>query len=157
MLILGIDPGLDGALAFFRVSDGNLSVVDMPTVEVKRGKKSKREIEPATLARWVTYGLVTHVVVERVNASPQMGVTSAFSFGRSMGVIEGIIAARSLPVTYVQPAVWTKVMRTREGKDGSRLRAIELFPNYGQLFARKKDDGRADAALLAYWYAMQVS
>jgi crossover junction endodeoxyribonuclease RuvC len=48
-------------------------------------------------------------------------------------------------------------MRTREGKDGSRLRAIELFPNYGQLFARKKDDGRADAALLAYWYAMQVS
>ena len=38
------------------------------------------------------------------------------------------------------------------GKDASRMRAMELFPSKAELFKRAKDDGRADAALIAYWY-----
>jgi crossover junction endodeoxyribonuclease RuvC len=40
-------------------------------------------------------------------------------------------------------------MRVRGGKDGSRERAAAIYPVKAQLFARKKDDGRSDAALIA--------
>jgi crossover junction endodeoxyribonuclease RuvC len=55
-------------------------------------------------------------------------------------------------VSIVTPQAWQKAAGVRGGKDGARQRACELFPNYAGLFARKKDDGRADAACMA-WYA----
>jgi crossover junction endodeoxyribonuclease RuvC len=79
------------------------------------------------------------------------GVTSVFSFGRSFGMIEGILAAFKLPVTFVAPATWVKGVGRGQGKDASRARAMELFPDYQDQFKRVKDDGRADAALIAYW------
>ena len=82
---------------------------------------------------------------------PGQGVSSMFAFGRNVGTIEGIMAGLVWPVCYVTPQAWQKAVSVRQGKDGSRLRAIELFPSYAQLFARKKDDGRSDAALIA-WY-----
>ena len=156
-IFIGIDPGLSGAIAFFDVEKGHLSVGDMPVVEVKRNNKVKREVSPAALADILRAGIgpfspVTHAVLERVGAMPGQGVTSVFSFGRSVGIVEGILASLYIPVTIVQPQAWQKAAGVRGGKDGSRLRASELFPNYAELFARKKDDGRADAALMA-WYA----
>jgi hypothetical protein len=56
------------------------------------------------------------------------------------------------PSTYVTPAAWTKSVGRAAGKDASRMRAMELFPSKAELFKRAKDDGRADAALIAYWY-----
>jgi crossover junction endodeoxyribonuclease RuvC len=47
-------------------------------------------------------------------------------------------------------------LQVREGKDGSRLRAAELMPRHAALFTRKADDGRAEAALLAYGGAAQL-
>ena len=156
-IFIGIDPGLSGAIAFFDVEKGQLSVGDMPVVEVKRNNKVKREVSPAALADILRSGIgpfgpVTHALLERVGAMPGQGVTSVFSFGRSVGIVEGILASLYIPVTIVQPQAWQKAAGVRGGKDGSRLRACELFPNYATLFARKKDDGRADAALMA-WYA----
>ena len=152
MIYIGIDPGLDGAIAYFNVEDGHLSIVDMPTFEVKRNNKLKREVNPAGVAHELTVANVGGVVLERVGAMPGQGVTSVFSFGRSTGIIEGILAAYEMPVSIVTPQVWQKAAVVRGGKDGSRMRACELFPNFATLFARKKDDGRADAALMA-WYA----
>jgi hypothetical protein len=75
-----------------------------------------------------------------------------FNFGRSAGLIEGCIVAKNIPHTYVTPATWTKAVGRAAGKDASRMRAMELFPAKADLFKRAKDDGRADAALIAYWY-----
>jgi crossover junction endodeoxyribonuclease RuvC len=75
-----------------------------------------------------------------------------FNFGRSAGIIEGVVAALQRPYTYVTPAVWTKAVGRAAGKDASRMRAMELLPAKADLFKRAKDDGRADAALIAYWY-----
>jgi len=75
-----------------------------------------------------------------------------FNFGRSAGIIEGVVAAMHFPSTYVTPAAWTKAVGRAAGKDASRMRAMELFPSKADLFKRAKDDGRADAALIAYWY-----
>jgi hypothetical protein len=39
----------------------------------------------------------------------------------------------------------------RENKDASRQKASMLFPKFAHLWARKKDDGRAEAVLLAHY------
>jgi len=149
-MIVGIDPGASGAVAIFDPEAGTLEVYDMPTVQVERGGKTKREISAPLLA---------HILrdddciawLEKVGAMPGQGVSSMFQFGRSVGTVEGVLAALQMPLNYVTPQAWQKAVGVRGGKDGSRLRAIELFPKYANLFARKKDDGRAEAALIA-WY-----
>lgn len=149
-MIVGIDPGASGALAFFDAQAGRLCVVDMPVLEVLRGGKAKREINPTLLADTIRQQAPRVAYVEKVGAMPGQGVSSMFQFGRGVGMVEGVLAALAVPVVYVTPQRWQKDVGLRGGKDGARLRAIELFPGFAQLFARKKDDGRADAALIAW-------
>jgi crossover junction endodeoxyribonuclease RuvC len=80
-----------------------------------------------------------------------------FSFGRSAGVIEGVLAALMVPQTFVQPAVWTRAITRGIGKDASRSRAMELYPSHQKEFARAKDDGRADAVLIGFWYLRELT
>ena len=152
--VIGIDPGISGAIAFFE--DGVLDcVVDMPTLKIASGKTMKSHISAVTLVDildgWYPRN-EAHVVIEKVGAMPGQGVSSMFNFGRSAGIIEGVVAAMHFPSTYVTPAAWTKAVGRAAGKDASRMRAMELFPTRAELFKRAKDDGRADAALIAYWY-----
>lgn len=154
-MILGIDPGLKGALAFFDYEKGELTIFDMPVNEVERNGKKKRELSPQQLALLLRGVDVRRAIVEKVAARPGQGVTSMFGFGRSFGVVEGVLAALNIPVTYVTPQEWRKSMHVREGKDGSRQRACELFPKYADSFARVKDDGRAEACLIAYHGALK--
>ena len=72
-------------------------------------------------------------------------------FGRVVGEIEDIIAALAIPVTFVRSVTWRRAFTVLAGKDGSRLRASELLPAYAERFRRKRDDGRAEAALMALW------
>jgi len=153
--VIGIDPGISGAIAIFE--DGRLDTIhDMPTLKIASGKTMKSHISAIGLTRiletsTLVHGSV-HIVIEKVGAMPGQGVTSMFNFGRSAGIIEGVVAALQRPYTYVTPATWTKAVGRAAGKDASRMRAMELFPSKADLFKRAKDDGRADAALIAYWY-----
>jgi crossover junction endodeoxyribonuclease RuvC len=149
--IIGIDPGASGAIALL-VSGVLISVHDMPTVTVERNKSQKRQVCPAGLSLLIeslTGPYVTKAICEKVGARPGQGVSSMFSFGRSVGIIEGVLAARQIPVTFVTPQAWQKQSGAAKGKDGSRQRVMELFPQEAHLFARVKDDGRADAVLIA--------
>jgi crossover junction endodeoxyribonuclease RuvC len=151
--VIGIDPGISGAIAFF--VDGVLDhVIDMPTLKIVSGKTMKSHISAVTLVDildgWSPNQ--AHIVIEKVHAMPGQGVSSMFNFGRSSGIIEGVVAAMHFPSTYVTPVTWTKAVGRAAGKDASRMRAMELFPAKADLFKRAKDDGRADAALIAYWY-----
>lgn len=152
-MILGIDPGASGALAFFNLEAGTLEIVDMPTVQVKRGAKLKNEISPQMLAAIICARKPVVAIIEKVGAMPGQGSSSMFQFGRGVGMVEGVLAALHVPTDYVTPQQWQKAVGARDGKDGNRQRAAELFPAYAHLFARKKDDGRADAALMAWWRA----
>ena len=176
MIVIGIDPGLSGAIVCRTMNQdgtpGSARIYDMPTIEVQRGGKSKREVNPAMLASvlrsesagdlasWspssASNFMRLHAFVERVGAMPGQGVSSVFSFGRSVGIVEGVLAALSIPMTIVPPQTWQKAVNTRDGKDGSRLRAMELFPHEAAFFERKRDDGRADAALIAYYGCIQL-
>lgn len=153
--ILAIDPGLTGALAVY---DGkHLNVMDMPTYTV-RGKTRVNLHELA--ANVCALDLVRTAVVEHVGAMPKQGVGSAFNFGFTTGAIHGILAALGFETHTVPPAQWrfgVGLNRVdgadhKARKSSSRARAIELFPEYAHLFARVKDDGRADAALMAWWF-----
>jgi crossover junction endodeoxyribonuclease RuvC len=148
---IGIDPGLSGAIAI--ISPESLKIFDMPTMTVERNGKAKRQVSASELAEmlYLYSGRDCHVYCERVGAMAGQGVTSVFSFGRSFGMIEGILAAFKMPVTFVPPATWVKAVGRGQGKDASRARAMELFPSDQDQFKRVKDDGRADAALIAYW------
>ena len=154
-IFIGIDPGASGAISFFNPSLGELRIMDMPIVEVSRGNKTKKEISPAILVSMIRAELSDQskyiVTLEKVGAMPGQGVSSMFQFGRGVGMIEGVCAGLQLPISYVTPQAWQKAVGMRAGKDGARERAMQLFPAYAHLFARKKDDGRADAALISYW------
>jgi crossover junction endodeoxyribonuclease RuvC len=153
--ILGIDPGLGGALALL-TSLGDFTVTDMPVLEIERGGKSKRELDIGALAARICEMAPTHAVIERVGARPGQGVTSMFAFGRGVGQFEGVIAACRVPVSYVSPPTWRRAMSVPPGKDGSRLRASQLLPAYAERWRRAKDDGRAEAALIALWGLLHV-
>lgn len=149
MQILGIDPGAGGALALIETSQNTLTLIDMPIVEVKRGPRIVRQVSAPLIAEALRPYLITHAFIEKVGAMPGQGVSSMFAFGRAAGVLEGVLAGLQIPMTLVTPQEWQKHMRVVGGKDGARARAAQLFPKYADQFSRKKDDGRADAALLA--------
>jgi crossover junction endodeoxyribonuclease RuvC len=147
---LGIDVGLNGAIAL--VVDGELiSVVDMPTVTLDRNGKAKRQVSVPELVQIVKDFDPTDAFVEKVFAMAGQGVTSVFSFGRSLGVVEGVLTTMKIKTTLMTPQTWQKGLGMTGGKDGSRARAMELFPEQTALFKRVKDDGRSDAALIALW------
>jgi len=124
-----------------------LSVIDMPQ---EPGSGGKTAVSPAGVARIVDATAPDYTVIEDVTSSPQMGVTSAFNFGRSLGIVEGACASRSI-LTKVRPQVWKAATKTPKDKNLARRRAMQLFPCAYDLFSRAKDDGRAEAALLCFY------
>lgn len=147
MNIVGVDPGLSGALAMIDTDDWTIRIEDMPR-EV--GMAGKNAVSPTGVVNLMNRFVPDYVFVEEVWSSPQMGVTSAFSFGRSLGIILGASASRSM-LTLVKPTVWKSSTHTPRDKGQARRRAQELFPSACHLFARTKDDGRAEAAILAFY------
>src|SRR5207253_1693340 len=86
--------------------------------------------------------------VEDVHAMPKQGVVSSFGFGRSVGVVHGVLAALGYPSTRIAPEVWKRQMNLIGAvKDASRTRALKYFPRAP--LDLKKHDGRAEALLLA--------
>ena len=150
MRVIGIDCGLSGAIAL--LENGKLvSVHDMPTLTIESNKKAKRQVSAPMLAAIIGQIKPDHAYVEKPASRPGQSVVAMFGFGRSLGVVEGVLAALQVPCTYVAPATWTKAMSKAQGKDASRHRAMELFPEHQQLFKRVMDDGRAEASLIATW------
>ncbi len=156
MLVIGIDPGISGAICFFR--DEELKdVIDMPTMA--SGNKNKKQINGSQIYNEISSRINSYkieninVVVEQVSAMPGQGVTSMFNFGQSFGVIKGVCAAMQLPVYFVRPAKWKKHFDLiKSQKDSSRVKAIEMFPKFSSMLSRKKDSNKADAILIANYH-----
>ena len=80
---------------------------------------------------------------------PRQGVSSTFKYGVGYGTILGVCGALRLPVRHVTPAVWKRAAGLSKDKGASRRRACELWPAHSASFGRVRDDGRAEAALIA--------
>ena len=156
MLIIGIDPGITGALCFFE--DGEIKdVIEMPNMA--EGKKNKRQVNGQQIYNEIynrTGGISKKdiaVVIEQVSAMPGQGVTSMFNFGQSFGVIKGICSALSLPIYFVRPTKWKKYFNLiKTNKDASRTKVIQIYPEISSKISRKKDSNKADAILIARYF-----
>jgi hypothetical protein len=144
--ILGIDPGLTGACAFFFPSaPDRIAAEDMPLVA--------GEVDAATLAARILQMGPAFAVVERVASMPKQGVSSTFKFGASYGAIRGVLAALQIRTHLVAPVVWKKHFRLDSDKEKSRAFALRLFAASPEHFSRKRDHNRAEASLLAVYGA----
>ena len=156
MLIIAIDPGINGAICFFE--NGQVKdVLEMPTMA--EGKKNKRQVNGRQMYNELSSRIKAYntqninVIVEQVSAMPGQGVTSMFNFGQSFGVIKGICAAMQLPIFFVRPTKWKKHFELiNSQKDASRTKAIEMFPKISSILSKKKDSNKADAILIASFY-----
>lgn len=151
-LYLGIDPGSTGALAY--VGDGGgifetliFDGTQLPLIALDIQRKAPK-----------------FAVIERVGAMPGQGVSSMFKFGEQFGMVQGILAALSIPYTLVSPQTWRKEcgvvlpakvegedrnVRTRAVKQATVNEAVRHWPGSAGIFAKKKHWPIADALFLA--------
>ena len=154
MIVVGIDPGLSGAIAILE-NNKVLNIFDMPVMA--EGKKNKRQLNSAQLVNIIKDSTKPDdeiaVVVEQVNAMPGQGVTSMFNFGQTFGAIKGVCAALELPIFFVRPSKWKKHFELiNSSKDSSRTKVIEMYPSLSNQLTKKKDVNKSDAILIARFY-----
>ena len=143
MNVVGIDPGQKGGLAY--LSDYHAEAVPMPMI----GK----DLDVQKIVRMLRTQSVELVVLEKVHAMPQQGVSSMFTFGFGVGVIVGTVETLGLPLRWVTPQAWKKLVLAGTAKDKDAAIAhvrqaypgIELVPGR----ARTPHDGIADAVCIA--------
>jgi hypothetical protein len=133
--ILGIDPGATGAIAMIQPM---VETWDMPATPHDLAALL-RTFDPAT----------TMVYVEHVHSMPKQGVASTFKFGVGFGTILGALAALGIPHRLVPPQLWKRQMGVTADKASARKLAQQMYPTAS--LARVKDDGRAEALLIATW------
>ena len=157
MLIIGIDPGISGAICFFE--DGKIiDVIEMPSMS--EGKKNKKQVNGNQLYNEINSRLSgincenVCVVVEHVTAMPGQGVTSMFNFGQTFGAIKGISATLKIPIFFARPSKWKKHFELiNSSKDASRTKAIEMYPSIAGKLSKKKDVNKSDAILIARFFS----
>jgi crossover junction endodeoxyribonuclease RuvC len=158
MMIVGIDPGAKGAIAY--VDNGVLiRVVDTPSKMVVVSGKERARVDEYGLATEISHmvGPFDEAYIENVGSHPRESGAAGFAFGLACGIVRGVLGARGIPYSLVTPQEWKRGMSCPTDKNGARARAIELFPEFAAQFKRVKDDGRAEASLIAlYGYQQQM-
>jgi crossover junction endodeoxyribonuclease RuvC len=152
MIVIGIDPGLTGALACVS-STGEVRVIDLPVNE-KTGFV-KKQIDCTALRDIILINFRINklfAVVEAVHAMPTQGVSTVFSLGDTLGVIRSVLACLNIETIFVPPATWKKAMGVSKDKKQSIELAKQLHPNASKFLTRLKDHNRAEAILLAQYY-----
>ena len=150
-MIVGIDPGVTGALAFYD-NDRTLStgwlVYDMPVVG--------NILDASALQYWLLNHKPEHCYLEFVTSHPHDGRMGAFRLGGMFFAIRAVLSCCKIPYELVTPAKWKKYYHLGKDKEKSRLKALELFPKASAMLARKSDHNRAEAMLIAYYGAKNV-
>lgn len=153
-MIVGCDPGISGAIALLHDDGSFADVIDMPVIELKVNGKKRNRIVAASIARavlnWQRTGPL-HGIIEAVGPMPRDGSSQAFGMGKAAGILEGVLVALDVPISLVTPAVWKRAMGLSADKGLARMRASQTWPTHADKFKRVKDDGRAEAALIALY------
>ena len=167
MIIVGIDPGLTGAIAMIGHRAELLRPIeDMPVMQRGAGAGAvKNQVHAAALAEYLRQSLEgfdtneVMIMIEEAQSMPAavrgkggqikivQGGASIFSTGLSAGLIEGTVAALRFPHELVRPHVWKKAMKTVSTKEQARATAARLYPEAS--LHRVKDHNRAEALLIA--------
>lgn len=151
MMYIGIDPGLSGAAAVLAADGVLVALHDTPVLTLRTSRGTRQEYDvPGLVTLLAPYaGPQAHVVLEESQAMPGQGARSMFTVGVGFGLFLGVLGALHLAHTRVRSAIWKRALGLGKDKEQARLRAMQLFP--GADLRHKKDHGRAEALLLAYW------
>ena len=152
MMIVGIDQGLDGAVAILSLRGEVIHIADSPSFETMNGKKKRREHDARGMAEILIERRKVKpvfVFLEKVGSMPKQGVRSTFTFGQGYGIWLGIVATLGYRLELVRPQLWKgELMKGQpKEKDAARLVARQMFP--AAELHLKKHGGRADALLIA--------
>jgi crossover junction endodeoxyribonuclease RuvC len=148
-VILAIDPGLKGALAFLRANN-RVETFDMPVFKAKKGS----ELDEAALSRMLDSRSrdIEFAILERQWARPTDGGPQAFKVGCNFGALKMLLASNFIPYRQVTPQAWKRYMGLiGEGKDASRAAATKALPQDADQWRLAKHEGRAEAALMAVY------
>lgn len=159
MTIIGMDPGMSGAIAFLSESGELIGVEDMPIfTRIRRvgGKDQKKNhVNVHVLGDMVRQHVAdgSSAIIELVGPMPRDGAMQAFQFGFGAGALHGVCGALGLSIRTATPQAWKKHFGLlKADKGASRHLATRRFPARADLFKRVKDDGRAEAVLIALYY-----
>lgn len=156
MILVGIDPGLSGAICV--LGNNKDSVIKLPV--------NDKDIDIGSVAKWLKSTVggdpVALAVIEKVGAMPKQGVVSMFRFGQATGQLIGMIQALDIPLIRPTPQQWKKVVLAGTSKDKeaaiayvrNRYPLLSLLPTPK---SRVPDDGMADAVCLAEYGLYQVN
>lgn len=159
---IGIDPGVNGAVA---VLDNDLNVLlleKFPTIKEKKTSSGHKTTfvfpEMASLFKKISdLPGNKFVFLENVSAMPRDGVSSAFTFGGSFWAIQQVLACNNLPYLLVSSKRWQSVMLQQCPKDRNerlelyRAQAIRQHPTQSGNLSRKSDADKAAALLIAHY------
>lgn len=166
----GIDPGLNGALALLSLDANDvvtdLVVWDMPTVAHVVGKQTRPRLDLQalnTLQSAISFAGITRAAIEDLSGRPSTikikgkTVVQKGQWEQGWNCCAPVVATinAGIPYEMARPAIWKKALGVPANKDGARAAAIREFPAFAHLFSRVKDDGRAEAALLAKYASRQ--
>jgi crossover junction endodeoxyribonuclease RuvC len=147
--ILGVDCGGNGALVYY---DGvELIPHRMPVFEIKKGKSIRKRVDFRGVCNILKTDKPDHAYVENVSAQFGNGAAQAFSFGRACEAIENALIACNVPYSMVTPQEWKRAMKCPAEKDGARMRASQLLPDWSHCWDKKCLDGVAEAAMIALY------
>ncbi len=156
--VIGIDPGLSGAIAVVDNAGRPIFIDDMPliTLPPKTTGRVERVIDVRTLQLILKQYSPAQVIVEQVGSRPGEGHVGVFSFGKGYGALLATVdLTEGMTRTDVFPSTWKKRMGLSSDKEMSRRLAIELVPAARNSLGKRRDEGRAEALLLALYFLRQ--
>lgn len=163
MIVLGCDPGIEGAFARLQLGVGLQQVLPMPTSKAKINGRERRVIDRYQVKHLVELQKflgATVLALEEVGGMSGQSGAGSFNFGRGVGWVEMAAIALGLRVELIRPQLWKSAMRVPAGEGKSRqvrLRASQVFPDHSHLWPLQKDDGKAEAALIAKFAAERMT
>ncbi|MBS3648803.1 hypothetical protein KEU06_09315 [Pseudaminobacter sp. 19-2017] len=154
--VCGIDPGVDGALAFLDVTDWTIEIVDVPKIKVIVNGKPRHHVDHVRLAEIITARRPWMIVTEHLWSRPGQDAKGLFSLGRYTGQVEMASSMLGCDLRQVTPQEWKSDLAVSSDKNLSRERAAQLMPCLAPTLTRKGDHDRGEAALLAFWGALKL-
>jgi crossover junction endodeoxyribonuclease RuvC len=149
MIYIGIDPGKKGAYAVLTCLGESSKIEVFPWGDLQFVEKMEDVWNECR-----ALSLEAVACVEKVSAMHGQGVTSMFSFGKSAGFIEGVLAALGIPYQLIPPQTWKKEFGLNSDKAKSIEVCKRLFPDVNLLpteKCKKESDGMAEACLMALY------
>ena len=138
MIYLGIDPGRQGAFALFDANEFSVQTFDMP--DTMSGVHHLLAALPPVRA----------CIIEKPFYPRMVGTKTVAVMAENYGALKSALLWLHIPCHEVRPAEWKKALNLGPNKNESRNKASQIFPGNADQWARARDDGRAEAALIVW-------